>query len=306
MAGFFNCGFARVAARNSVYDENGKVIYDKGTRLQRFLSTFSENKEAFAVSQNTFDKRLPVLLKNFKKWRGESKSKYLDHFSSSAWKSLSALKRGLHSISNCRECHVNHLLFQTQFPLKTNRLKGADPVATCTKETGNLRKTTKTVKPSKKAIQDTAKSIYFKINEPFKNLYNINLADALTKVPETGLTHAKTKVQKQKERRESARRFKNSAEEQWSKVDCDTMLGTRQSFKQRDLQRKSLYFESHGEAKLRTRKRKALEEAGLRKKKRHSPDPSSLDFDKDGLLQEVNAMKEGDKVRNYKLKNIYI
>ena len=81
MAGFFNCGFARVAARNSVYDENGKVIYDKGTRLQRFLSTFSENKEAFAVSQNTFDKRLPVLLKNFKKWRGESKSKYLDHFS---------------------------------------------------------------------------------------------------------------------------------------------------------------------------------------------------------------------------------
>ena len=39
-----------------------------------------------------------------------------------------------------------------------------------------------------------------KINEPFKNLYNINLADALTKVPETGLTHAKAKVQKQKER----------------------------------------------------------------------------------------------------------
>ena len=74
MAGIFNCGFARVAARNSVYDENGKVIYDKGTRLQRFLSIFSENKEAFAVSQNTFDKRLPVLLKNFKKWRGESKT----------------------------------------------------------------------------------------------------------------------------------------------------------------------------------------------------------------------------------------
>lgn len=94
MAGFFNCGFARVAARNSVYHENGKVIYDKGTRLQRFLGTFSESKDAFAVSQNTFDKRLPVLLENFKKWRGESKSKYLDHFSSSAWKSLSALKRG--------------------------------------------------------------------------------------------------------------------------------------------------------------------------------------------------------------------
>ena len=170
MAGLFNCGFARVAARNSVYDENGKVIYDKGARLQRFLSTFSENKEAFAFSQNTLDKRLPVLLKNFKKWRGESKTKYLDHFSSSTWKSLSALKRGLHSISNCRECHMNHLDFQTQFPLKTNRLKGADPVATCTKEAVNLRKTTKSVKPSKKAIRNTAKIIYSKINEPFSKL----------------------------------------------------------------------------------------------------------------------------------------
>ena len=84
MPGFFNCGFARVAARNSVYDENGKVIYDRGTRLQRFLGTFSESKDAFAVSQNTFDKSLPVLIKNFIKWRSESKSKYLDHFSSSA------------------------------------------------------------------------------------------------------------------------------------------------------------------------------------------------------------------------------
>ena len=44
----------------------------------------------------------------------------------------------------------------------------------------------------------------------------------------------------------------NGVEEQWSNVDCDTMLGTRQSFKQRDLQRKSLYFESHEEAKIRT------------------------------------------------------
>lgn len=71
----------------------------------------------------------------------------------------------------------------------------------------------------------------------------------------------------------------------------------RDSHLNRELQRKSLYFESHEEAKSRTMKRKALEEAGLRKVKRHSPDPSSLDFDKDGLLQEVNAMKEGDKVR---------
>ena len=242
MAGFFNCGFARVAARNSVYDENGKVLYDKGTRLQKFLSMFGDNKEAFAVSQNTFDKRMPVLLKNFNKWQGEDKSKYLDHFNCVAWNSLSALKKGLHSISNCKECQINHTVFQSLFPLRTNRLKVDDPVSASVEEAANLRQSSKAVKPSTNTIKDTTKNIYLKINQPFKNLYNIDLSEALVKVPEIGLTKSKIKVEKQKERRQATRQMKNKTEEQWSKVDCDTMLGTRQSFRQRDLQRKSLYF----------------------------------------------------------------
>ena len=120
MARFFNCGFARMAARNSMYNENRKVIYDKGTRLQKFLSTFGDNKEAFAVSQKTFAKRLPTLLKNVNKWQGEDKSKYLNHFNYVAWNCLSALKWGLHSISNCKECQINHTVFQSLFPQRTN------------------------------------------------------------------------------------------------------------------------------------------------------------------------------------------
>ena len=297
MAGVFNCSFARVAARNSMYDANGKVVWDKNTRLQKFLMVFSENKEAFDISQQTFDKRLPVLLNNFNKWRGESKTKYLEHFSSTAWASLSAAKKGLHTISNCKACQTNDLLFHSLFPLKSNRLKGSDPVTACAKEATKLRKSTKAVKALKSTVQDVAKNIYLKINEPFKKIYNIDLAEALTKVPEVGITKSKTKAQKQKERRARARQFKKVTEEQWSKVDCDTMLGTRQSYKQRDLERKSLYFESPEEAKTWTNKRKALEEIGLRKAKRHSPDPNSVDFDKEGLLQEVNSMKEGEKVR---------
>ena len=61
MAGFFNCGFVCVAAKNGVYNENGKLIGDKNTHLQKFTSIFEDNK-AFVVSQNAFDKRLPVLL----------------------------------------------------------------------------------------------------------------------------------------------------------------------------------------------------------------------------------------------------
>ena len=67
--------------------------------------------------------------------------------------------------------------------------------------------------------------------------------------------------------------------------------------KQHDQQRKSLYFATTEKAKIRTTKRKALEEIGLWKKKRHSPDPNLVDFDKEGFLQQVNSMKEGEKVR---------
>ena len=175
MAGFFNCSFARVAARNSVYDENGKVQRDKSTRLQKFSSTFEGNREAFAVTQNTFDKRLPVLLKNFHKWRGEDKSKYLEHFSSTAWSSLSAAKKGLHTISSCSACQTNHPLFQSLFPLRSNRLKRSDPLSTCTREVACLRKAVKAVKPSKATIQDTAKNIYLKINQHLKTFTTLTL-----------------------------------------------------------------------------------------------------------------------------------
>ena len=146
-------------------------------------------------------------------------------------------------------------------------------------------------------VQDVAKNIYLKINELFKNIYNIDLAEALTKVPEVEITKSKTKAQKQKEITVRARQFKIVTEEQRLKVDCDAMLGTCQSYKQRDLERKSLYFESPEEAKTWTNKRKALEEIGLRKAKRHSPDPNSVDFDKEGQIQEIKSMKEGEKVR---------
>ena len=63
----------------------------------------------------------------------------------------------------------------------------------------------------------------------------MNLAEALTKVPEIGVTQSKSKTQKQKERRETLRSVKRKTEDQWSKVNCDTMLGTRQAYQQRDL-----------------------------------------------------------------------
>ena len=72
------------------------------------------------------------------------------------------------------------------------------------------------------------------------------------------------------------------------------MLGMRQSYSQREKQRSTLYFETADKAALRVAKRKRQEDLGVRKKKRHSPLPNQLDFDKENLLKEVKNMKEGE------------
>ena len=59
------------------------------------------------------------------------------------------------------------------------------------KEAANLRMSSKAVNPSTTSVKDTAKNIFLKINQPFKNLSNMDLAEALAEVPEIGLTKSK-------------------------------------------------------------------------------------------------------------------
>ena len=74
------------------------------------------------------------------------------------------------------------------------------------------------------------------------------------------------------------------------------MLATRQTYNQRNEQRMFLCFETTEEAETREKTRKLLEEQGQRKRKRHSPNQKDLEFDENELLQEVNAIKNGEKV----------
>ena len=73
------------------------------------------------------------------------------------------------------------------------------------------------------------------------------------------------------------------------------MLSTRQTYKRRQEQHLALFFETPDEAKDRAAKRKNLEKQGANKRNRHSPRPDDLEFDKDGLLQEIKGVKDGDK-----------
>ena len=79
------------------------------------------------------------------------------------------------------------------------------------------------------------------------------------------------------------------------------MLSTRQTYSQRQEQRLSLFFESPEDAEQRANKRKRQEDEGQCKKKRHSPRPEDLD----GLLEKVNAMRDGERVsKTYIVKKV--
>ena len=104
--------------------------------------------------------------------------------------------------------------------------------------------------------------------------------------------HPKQKRRQTEEK--NLRTTKKSIEGSWRANDVDCSLQTRQSYAKRQEQRLLTSFESKETAKHQTRKRE--EEAGLRAKKRHSPDPSTIDFEKEALLAEVNNIKQGDQV----------
>ena len=83
------------------------------------------------------------------------------------------------------------------------------------------------------------------------------------------------------------------------------MLSTRQTYSQRQEQRLSLYLKVQKMQNKGPIKGSDREDEGQCKKKRHSPWPEDLDFDKDGLLEKVNAMRDGERVsKTYIVKKV--
>ena len=298
MAGFFDCGFARVAVKQSFKKQNGKSEMDKAKQLASYHAFFGgKNEDNFRVNQKVFNKRSPTLVNCFNEWLKNpvEKSNYIEHFSSKSWSKMSAVQRTNHSRSNCRACYLEHQSYQDTFPARANCLKKPSIVRTAVDELNqqvNLQPTgTVTAKVA-------VKYLYNMINEPFKENYNMNITKAMAKVPALNKKMRNSKTTAKQQRRERAREQKCIIEKHWEGMDVAALLGTRQSFSQSRKQRMALYFESKQEATIRSTKRKAQEEAGERIPKRHSPEPSSTNLDTVSLLEEVHNMKKGEKVIN--------
>ena len=241
MAGVFDCGFARVAVKES-YRALGCRGKDRSEKYRVYIGFFEEHyKENFQVSQKTFSKRSAILVNTFNNWKNvEDKSKYIKHYSNDSWLKLLAYQKEAHYSTNCRACEVYHNSMQDLFPSRCNRTKKLSLTNLATSEIEKQKK----VKPTLRAMKETVRNVIDTINKPFKDIFNTDFTEALVKVPELKLQEKTSRAEIKKERRQSINKQKKTIEEHWTAMDITTFLGTRQSFSQRDQQRKGLSFEN--------------------------------------------------------------
>ena len=300
MAGVFGCGYARVAVKLSTCKESGKVEQDLDQRFINFTSVFAGKFESnFKIDREQYVKKYKDLINVFKKWKTKEKHVYTSHFSPEKWKALPQIQKQQHSLQSCRACNVHHFAIQSKFPTKSNLLIAKNEALVLKDSTNKpVLQKQPAVKPTQTAIREAARKCYQNINKSFQKVFDVSFSEALTKIKEIGLEKKLSKTQSKSALRKHRREEKKHISMQWQENEALTFLANRKPFQQYDSERKALFFESKDEAKRRNVKRKMMEDNGNAKRKRHSPEPDTLNFDKDGLLQEVSTKKDGEEVSN--------
>ena len=293
MSVVFGCGFARVTVKES-FHKPGSVAKetDPDQRWKNYRRLLDESAKAkLAVDRTLYRKKSRTIYDLFRTMSPEKRSEYLQYFSLKNWKALPESQKSEHTMSNCDACQVHHFAMQSFFrTVPSWSHKSWFKMFSLKMQ---ARQTAK-VKPTQKDIKSAVKHIYSQIDAPFQS--KSALLKLKQKYQSLNFRKRKTRLKKKSERRQRAHQEKQKLEKEWSERDTEMMLVTRQSYSQRARQRKSLYFKTMEEAATRVGKRKRLEDLGERKKKRHSPPPNQVNFDKENLLQEVKNMKDDEKV----------
>nr|XP_047131932.1 uncharacterized protein LOC124810996 [Hydra vulgaris] len=145
-------------------------------------------------------------------------------------------------------------------------------------------------------MKETCKSVLENINTSWNSLYDTPFLKVLSKLPSTNLVEKLSSADKKKKLRKSHRKLKATIENHWEKYskDTNTLFGVRQSRSSYLKIRSSLHFESKKDAVKRTTC--FTSNAIGQKRKRHSPNPNNIDFNKVEMLNEVQKMKKGSEI----------
>lgn len=263
MADAFSCGYARAA----IYHKQG--ICQNGRKIDNLYERFCSLFENGGISKSTFLKRAKQLQDAFRKWRGDGKKEFLDAFSPAKWDSLSQTEKKKHTVKNCVSCQHNPL--NVIFPKHSmNRMTFSHFSHKALSATVSS-KANKYFQGTKKELTDAARVIYKTVNKTFLQVFSCNFIDILVKLPELEITKKQSKSAKKAARRNVERRYKKHCEEEMAKTDVQALLGTRQSFRQRQTIRKLMYFESTKDACRRSQKRKLEERSETAQEALYTP-----------------------------------
>ena len=187
MSVIFNCGFARVAVKESFRKVgSASVETNPSEKWKNYLAAFEcDSREVFAVERSTYVKKTKAVFSSFRKMNSKARAQYQDTFSMVNWKALNTAQKKQHTLSNCGGCQVHYYGIHNFFPsgetFKTQKLLKEALI-----ESGV--KTQSKVKPTQKAIKTAVKHV--------EKIFKINFAEAQTKVKELQLQKRKTQLRK--------------------------------------------------------------------------------------------------------------
>ena len=165
---------------------------------------------------------------------------------------LSLSEKTSHNLNACFSCSSHHQEILDYIPkvgTKKQNKEKTHPIELPTIQTPD------------RAFQKTpqyqiqvASTVLQELSETWESTFKTPLTEVIRKVPSVQLTPRKTKVEKQKEKRNIHRKCKKEIEAIWTKEnrDVETFYGTRQSGSGLTKQRSSLNFETRQNALKRT------------------------------------------------------
>ena len=206
-----NCGFARTTIhQNSTSFQDGRYIktIDKNKRALNFRSQFNMCTnygiperyfdDKFKDKTSLFERDCEKITKAFQsKWPHGScidRKRYLEKFSAANWSGLPTEEKLMHTMSRCAKCFECCSDFQRSFPLKPfYEHKVLVQVDTQAIHRQGVRKFTS--------------KVLAEINNIYEHEVGTTFENALAEDASIGLESKKTRYEKKKEKRETARQY---------------------------------------------------------------------------------------------------
>ena len=152
MSVIFNCGFARVAVKESFRKvESASVETDPSEKWKNYLAAFEgDSQEVFAVERSTYVKKSKAIYSSFRKMNSKARAQYQDTFSMVNWKALNTVQKKQHTLSNCVGCpghyYAIHNIFPRRETFKTRKLLKEVLIESGVKTQSKVKPTQKVIK----------------------------------------------------------------------------------------------------------------------------------------------------------------